>query len=235
MIGKIDIWFSNVELPVLQIRQFESLLSPEELVRAHRFRFLCDRNRFIVQHGFLRLLLERYAGCGPRQINICNSCYGKPYLEDPKNAPSIFFSVSRSETIASFAFSKIGSIGVDIEKIRGISDMMDIVEQHFTPCERHEIYSCPESRKIECFYQFWTRKEAVLKAQGEGLLKPLDCVDVTANQDSRKPWKVLVSRSQDSDAFWVTDIDGPAGFAVAVAASRPFTQISVREFDGAGL
>lgn len=231
MIGKMDIWFLELDRSAPETKELEALLSPEEAARAQRFRFLRDRNRYVVQHGVLRLLLAGYVGCGSGQVGVCTSANGKPYLADRNVRAGIHFSASRSDAVAAFAFSRIGSTGVDIEKIRGIPDMLEIVERHFTSGEKHEIFSCPESRRSALFYKLWTRKEAVLKAQGEGLLKPLDCVDVTMNRDTQVPWKVLVTGGPVAEEFWVVDIKCSMGFAAAVAAAGPISEISVRNFD----
>ena len=94
-----------------------------------------------------------------------------------------------------------GDIGIDIEKIRVMPDMHDIVERHFTHNEKQEILSCLEKSRLELFYKLWTRKEAVLKAQGEGLLKALECVDVATNKNANGPWKVQVQITEGPNVF----------------------------------
>jgi 4'-phosphopantetheinyl transferase len=176
----------------------------------------------------LRSLLSGYVGCTPRQVDIRTGANGKPYLAGP-DRDAIHFSASQSDAFAMFAFSRIGSIGVDIEKMRAIPDMPEIVERHFTPREKHAIFFIPESLRSGLFYKLWTRKEAVLKAQGEGLLRPLDCVDVITSGDARGPWKVQVIGGPVAEDFWVMDVNGPAGFATVVASAGPFDEISITE------
>jgi 4'-phosphopantetheinyl transferase len=226
--GKIHVWYACVNCSLAEIRDFAGLLSPEEAARAQRFRLLHDRNRYIGQHGVLRSLLAGYVGCGPCQVDISTSADGKPYLAGP-DRDAIHFSTSQSEAFAAFAFSRIGSIGVDIEKMRAIPDMLEIVERHFTPREKHAIFSIPESLRSGLFYKLWTRKEAVLKAQGEGLLRSLDCVDVATNGDAQSPWKVQVAGGPVEEDFWVMDVTGLAGFATAVASAGSFDEISITE------
>jgi 4'-phosphopantetheinyl transferase len=232
--GKIDIWFSRGDWPASEIKKFKALLSSEEKARAQRFRFLSDYNRYIVQHGVLRLLLAGHEGCKPGQIDIRTSVNGKPYLAGQQERGGIHFSLSSSDAFIAIAFSHTGSIGVDIEKIRDIPDMLEIVERHFTSGEKCQIFSCPENLRAALFYKFWTRKEAVLKAQGEGLLKPLDCVDVAMNLNTQAPCKVRVAGLSATEEFWVADIDGPAGFRVAVASTGHISQIAVQNFNCAG-
>lgn len=81
---------------------------------------------------------------------------------------------------------------MDIEEVRGTQEMEGIVAQNFTPREKAEMLSCPIDCKLKSFYRFWTLKEAVLKAQGEGLLRQLDSVDV-ATAEGSGPWKIGVA------------------------------------------
>ena len=232
--GKIDIWFSRVDWLASEIKKIEVLLSQEEKGRAQRFQFLQDRNRYIVRHGVLQLLLAGYQSCKPGQIDIRATVNGKPYLEGQQKRGGIHFNVSSSDTFTAIAFSRNGSIGIDIEKIRDIPDILEIVERHFTSDEKHQIFSCPENLRKALFYKFWTRKEAVLKAQGEGLLKQLDCVDVDIKLKTQVPWKVRVAGASATEEFWVTDIDGPTGFRVAVASAGNISQIGVQNFNCSG-
>jgi 4'-phosphopantetheinyl transferase len=224
----IHVWYACVDCSFMKIREFGTLLSTEETARAQRFRSAHDCDRYIVQHGVLRSLLSGYVGCAPRIVDIRTSANGKPYMAGRDQA-AIHFNASQSEAFAAFAFSRTGSIGVDIEKMREIPDMLEIVERHFTPREKHAIFSRPESLRSGLFYKLWTRKEAVLKAQGEGLLRPLDCVDVTTSGDANGPWKVQVAGELVVEDFWVMDVNGPEGFATAVASAGPFAYILVRQ------
>ncbi len=224
--GQIDVWYALIDRTQAEIGEFERLLSPAEAERARRFRKVSDRERYLVQQGILRGLLCQYMDCEPREVDIRSNSNGKPYLAGPKNAAAIQFSVSHSDDFAVYAFSLIDSIGVDIEKIREFPGMMEIVDQHFTQREKHEILSCPEDQRLILFYRFWTRKEAVLKAQGDGLLRALDSVDVAAGEGPG-PWKVGVPVEAGVDEYFVSDIEGPGSFAAAVAIASSLTSISI--------
>jgi 4'-phosphopantetheinyl transferase len=225
--GQIDIWFAEVDRPPSEIRNFEALLSPREASRAQRFRFMRDRNRYVVRHGVLRTLLARYMDIRPRQVDIQCDANGKPYLAGRQNEGCLQFSDSHSDTYAAFAFCRYSRIGVDIEKIRELPEMLEIVERHFTRRERSELLSCSEVGRVKLFYQFWSRKEALLKAQGEGLLRHLDSADVATGGRGPGPWPVTIAGCPMGESFWVADLNGPAGFAAAVAVAGHITDISV--------
>ncbi len=153
--------------------------------------------------------------------------YGEdPYLAARMNPDNLQFSESDSDNMAGFAFGRSSRLGVDIEKIREFPDMLEILEQHFTQREKHEVLSCPEDQRLILFYRFWTRKEAVLKAHGEGLLKALTSVDVAAGE-GRGPWRVRVAGKPDAEEYSLTDIEGPAGFAAAVAIAGSPNEILI--------
>lgn len=227
MIDQIDIWFANVDMPVSESINFEFLLSPEEIVRARRFRFQCDRKRYLVKHGFLRQLLASYTGLIANRINIGIALNGKPYLKDCVS--EIHFSTSRSESVAAFAFSRSGATGIDIERISPIADMSDIVKRYFTPNEKHEIFSSPENLWLSCFYRIWTRKEAFLKALGDGLLLQLDSVDVSSAVVGTQPCEAWAEGSGAVKEIFVADLEGPQGYMAAVASAEPLNKIVIKE------
>ena len=216
--GKIDVWLFDIDRTPSEIDEFKAILSSEERTRAKRFKFLNDHHRYLVQHGMLRVLLSGYMKKEPQQVEIRTSLNGKPYVTS-QDRGAIHFSASRSDEFVMLAFSCIDSIGIDIEKIRNIPDILEIVERHFTHNEKKEILSCSEASRLELFYKLWTRKEAVLKAQGEGLLKALESVDVATNKIANGPWKVQVAGDSLAEEFWLTDVVGPGGYSTALAVS----------------
>ena len=227
--GTIHVWYACVDCSLIEIKEFSAVLSAEETARAQRFRSAQDRDRHIVQHGLLRSLLAGYLGCAARQVHIRTSAHGKPCIEGKDAEGSLQFSLSHSGAYAAFAFNRCDSIGVDIEEVREIPEMEEIVAQHFTPREKAEMLACPIDWKLKTFYRLWTRKEAVLKAQGEGLLKAIDCVDVATGEDPGH-WKVFIEEGSAVEEYSVTDIEGPPGFAAAVAVAGFRAQISIQPY-----
>lgn len=142
-----------------------------------RFHSTRDRDRFTFRHGVLRLLLATYLGCGPRQVNICISAHGKPFVVVKDDAGSLQFNLSHSGGYATFAFSRYNNLGVDIDKVREIPELDGIVENYFTAHEKQMISSSPNESKLKIFYRLLARKEAVLKADWKGLLIPLNDVN----------------------------------------------------------
>lgn len=126
-----------------------------------RFRFEKDRLRYAVSHAALREILALYAGRAPGQLLFQEEANGKPAL-DP---PAVSFNLTHSGDLALVAVAPAGRIGVDIEQLRPVADADAIAERLFTPEERE---AAARGGAAE-FFRIWTRKEALVKASGEGL------------------------------------------------------------------
>ncbi|HEY1607308.1 MAG TPA: 4'-phosphopantetheinyl transferase superfamily protein [Allosphingosinicella sp.] len=153
-----------------------ALLDPEERSRAARLRFERDRHRFIARRGRLRLLLAGALGCAPAKIRYATGRFGKPRLE---GAGDLRFNLSHSDGLALCAIGRGVEIGCDIERRR--SDLADAAtaERFFAAGERRVLRSLPRERQVQGFFDCWTRKEAYVKALGDGLSCPLDSFEVS--------------------------------------------------------
>ncbi len=173
---EIHIWCASLDQPV---SGFQRLLSVDEEARAERYHFDEDRRRFIVRRGILKTLLGNYLGIEPYQIQFCYGKNGKPALSDTFGNGEVRFNLSHSEGLALYAFTRSRKIGVDIEYIRDVPEMEQIADRYFSENEKAVFHTLPESKKKEAFFNCWTRKEAFIKATGEGLSASLDRFDVS--------------------------------------------------------
>ena len=155
-----------------EVRSLRALLCEAETQRAERFRFERDRRRFIVARARLRQMLAARLGVQPEAVELAYGTNGKPEILNS----SLCFSVSHCDDVALFAFSNVSEIGVDIEAIRPIREADTIAAQFFSPRE-NQAYATARD-KLLGFLQCWTRKEALVKAIGEGLSMPLHLFDV---------------------------------------------------------
>lgn len=173
---EIHIWWASLEQPVAR---FQGLLAMDERTRAERFHFEEDRERFIVRRGVLRTILGYYLNVEPGRLQFCYGRNEKPALADTSGRGKVRFNLSHSAGGALYAFTRDREIGVDIEHIRDISEMEQIAERFFSAREHAVFHTLPESKKQEAFFNCWTRKEAFIKATGDGLSCPLDRFDVS--------------------------------------------------------
>jgi len=161
------------------VRGLLRTLTLDERARARRFRFPRDRDRFIVARGVLRAILGRYLGVDPGRLRFRYSPYGKPALAGPFEDEGIRFNLAHSQGIALYAVSRGREVGIDVEYVR--ADLADerIAERFFSPREVATLRAVPAEQRREAFFHCWTRKEAYVKARGEGLSLPLDQFDVS--------------------------------------------------------
>jgi 4'-phosphopantetheinyl transferase len=175
----IHMWNAALDQSPSVIRWLSSLLSSEERKRSQHFIFDRDRNRFIVRHGLLRLLLSYYIGLEPDRIKFICGQNGKPALIDTQNNDDIRFNLTYSRGLCLFAISRCREIGVDIEFSGRSLDYDRIVHNFFTEKEKNFYYRLNKCQKESAFFKLWTKKEAVTKAIGVGLLFPLNLFSVS--------------------------------------------------------
>jgi 4'-phosphopantetheinyl transferase len=155
------------------------VLSEDEWERARRFRFDKHRRQYVVGRGALRTLLAAYLGIRPEAVRFTYGPRGKPFLASPLDAYGLHFNLSNSDELALMGFVFGRELGVDVEFLRQMNDCEEIAERFFSESERRMLRTIPFPTKQEAFFNCWTRKEAYLKAVGEGLAAPLDSFDVT--------------------------------------------------------
>ena len=173
--GSIDIWFATLDELRPRAAEYALLLDPVEQERAERFRFAHDRERFILGHGYLRALLGSYLKRDGSLIRFARGPFGKPYLERKKLRFN--FSDTKDAFLAGFAVGP--DIGVDIETLSRKVDHRAVSENYFTTTEIEGIAAAGEGSKRR-FLELWTRKEAVLKASGVGIMDDLRVLRVDA-------------------------------------------------------
>jgi 4'-phosphopantetheinyl transferase len=152
------------------LRRARALLSDDEVARAERFYQERDRRRFILGRGLLRRLLGWYIDLDPRHLKFCYGVHGKPRLAAPAGSSEIFFNASHSGALALFAVTRVGEVGIDVERVREISEWEQIAATCFAPFESRRLrFLLPPGGRQREFFRIWTRHEAKLKAAGSGL------------------------------------------------------------------
>ncbi len=161
------------------------MLTADEQTRAARFHFPRDRRQYIVARGTLRLLLARYLGQTTGTLRFGATEYGKPFLLRADGLPDteIAFNVSHSHELALLAFARSMRVGVDVEYMRPELAEERIAERFFSPREVAVLRGLPAAQQPAAFFRCWTRKEAFVKARGEGLSLPLHSFDVSLAPD----------------------------------------------------
>jgi 4'-phosphopantetheinyl transferase len=155
-------------------RRDSQILTSDERARADRFHFERDRRMFISCRAELRRLLSQRTGKSPESLVFDHGPQGKPSLPGCE----ISFNLSHSGQWFACAVSSGGPLGMDIEHIHPLDDMLAMAQHFFAPAEVQRLFAIPESERTYSFFECWTRKEAVIKATGEGVSRPLDSFEV---------------------------------------------------------
>jgi len=145
-----------------------SLLSTSERTRASRLKRPQDRERSLEAYCAVRHILALQLGVDPRCLEFDRTTAGKPILVSP--AQNLKFNLSHSGGHGLIAVARDRSVGVDIEVRRTMSDLPGLALQVMTACEAKQLKQLPDSQVHSAFLDLWTRKEAVLKALGQGFL-----------------------------------------------------------------
>ena len=211
--GEVHVWHLSLDVDEDTRVRGMSVLSESEKRRAAGFHLARDEARFVVSHGCLRHILARYTGTEPETLSFVISEFGKPSLKAVREEGSVRFNMAHSGDAALVAVSHDREIGVDIEFVRRLDDFPGVARCCFSPRELDLLRSCGESEYMEMFYAFWTRKEAYVKARGEGMSLDLAGINVTAAPG------VL-------DGRWhIQDLGMYRGCKCALAAEGPITDV----------
>ncbi len=173
----VQLWIVRLEASENTFSRGFSWLSPDEVERADRFRFDRHRRAFVLGRAALRALVATYLRIEPHEASFTYGLKGKPALALVPCPLS--FNVSNSGDLAAYAFTLDCEIGVDVEHRRRLLEIEGIARRFFASDEVSALMALSEGERPEGFFNCWTRKEAYIKAVGDGLSVPLDSFEVT--------------------------------------------------------
>jgi len=217
--GRVDVWSVRLDEPARAGSEVV-VLSPDEVARANRFHFERDRIHFTRCRSALRALLGSYLAIPAAEIRFEYLAGGKPQLAAGQNPSALQFNVSHSANMALIAFGSKHRLGVDIEEIRSDVDITTLAERFFSLRERAGLQALPDHLRVPGFFACWTRKEAFLKATGEGLSFPLADFSVTTHPDLDPELEEIKGSTNEAKQWFLTDLSVVDGFRAAVARER---------------
>jgi 4'-phosphopantetheinyl transferase len=214
----VHVFGVSLNPPVNVLETLARILASPELDRAASFRFEHDRNRFIAGRGLLRVILGHYLNANPAKLEFVYGGQGKPMLGGAFATTGLHFNFAHSEGLGLLAISPVGAVGVDVECIRPLNDVDRLVNRFFSPREIAAFQKVPVYERSLAFFRLWTRKEAFLKATGEGIAHSLDQVEVSFLSDESAELLHL-PRHLGQVANWHShDLAPASGFVAALVA-----------------
>ncbi len=215
------IWLVNLDLPAGLVQRLYLYLSPDEREQAQRFQFEYLRKRYIAGRGSLRVILGGYLHMPPGELSISYEAFGKPRFDPKKGGSWLSFNFTHSHELALLAVIRRLAIGIDLEYERELADADEIAARYFSREEVCIYHQLPPQEKQAAFYRCWTRKEAFIKAIGEGLSYPLDRFNVSVTStDAAK--LIQIGGSQEAGLEWnIFDIKPGPNYTAALAVECP--------------
>lgn len=223
--GEVHLWFVDLHASPGLLSLFFSLLSRDERERAERFRFDAHRRRSVARRGSLRWLLGRYLRRPADSLVFGYGAAGKPYLareQQPSARPEDFisFNLSDSEDVALYAFGRGVELGVDVEHLREMPDALSIAGYSFSQREQQALAALPPEQTSLGFFHGWTRKEAYVKATGQGLGAPLGDFTVSLGPDVPAAFLGFENGLDELDAWSLYHLEPDPGHVGALAVRR---------------
>jgi 4'-phosphopantetheinyl transferase len=193
---EVHVWRATLAWPAAAVHRLEQCLSADERDKMQRFRFEKDRRRYLIGRGMLRSLLGRYLDVAPRDLCFETTAAGKPHLASGQG--QLQFNLAHSGEYVLIAITEGRAVGIDIEEVRDNFDAGEIAAHFFSPGEQSDLETLTGRARIEAFFECWTRKEAYVKARGEGLSLPLDQFDVSLRPG--EPARLIATRPDPAEA-----------------------------------
>ncbi len=228
---EIHIWRASLNQPEPATQGLFNLLNQDEREKAARFHFQKDRNHFTVARGALRVILGRYLNRPPQELRFRYNAYGKPALESEPGFNDLRFNISHSRGLALCAIACGCEVGVDVEWIRADLAGEEMIARSFSDQEAEAIRALPAELRTQAFFDCWTRKEAFIKAVGEGLSYPLDQFTVTVIPG--QPAGLLSARggAQEASRWSLAALNCGPGYAAALAVEGPPRMLRGYDYD----
>jgi 4'-phosphopantetheinyl transferase len=206
---EVQLWRMDLHAVGADESRWQRVLSVDEAARASRFHFARDRQRYVAARALLRTILASYLETDPGSLRFSYSEKEKPSLGAEHADSNVRFNITHSGGIALLAFTRRREIGVDVEQVRHDFDPGAIATRYFSTHEQNQLADLPAEEKVDAFFRCWTRKEAYIKATGDGLSLPLSQFDV-----SLVPGEIdalLATRPDGSEAASWLLREAPAG------------------------
>jgi 4'-phosphopantetheinyl transferase len=222
--------FLEIQDPPPRLERHAAWLTPAERERAGRFYFDADRRRFAWTRGVLKVLLAYYAETSPDRIHFDTAAKGKLSLH-PGTHPAcrwLRFNVSHSHERSLIALTRDREVGVDVEQHRPLRhELFGIADRFFAPAEVAALRALPASAQEAGFFRIWSRKEAYIKATGEGVSAGLDTFEVSIGPEAAVTLRVY--DRPDEDRRWtMRSLDAGAGYGAALCVEGRESEIDLQ-------
>ncbi len=221
--GAVDVWHVSLSASMRDLAVLANMLSPHERQYSDRYVRSADRHRAVVSRGLLRHLIGQYLAVAPNDVLISIGSHGKPFISHPMR-----FNVTHSGDVVAFAFCIGREVGIDVERIDPGIDIMLLARNVFGASELGQFEALAHHERLGAFFAGWTRKEALLKALGDGLTRPLCEIGMPVGCSSQPLPRSVAWHPNGPAGCCVADLPLRVGHAAALAvhgATKPVSCI----------
>ncbi len=223
--GELHLWHVSSNITPARLVEYKNTLSEKELTKVHLFEFEQARDSYVISQGALRMLLSGYIGIPSKLVKIGRRMKGKPYSIDD---PGLYFNMSNSGKLVTIAFSRDTELGIDIEQIRLLPDLDEMIIRNFTSREVSFINGKSEERTTR-FFRFWTIKESYLKLIGEGMRLTPDNLEFSIEKDGIR--QLSVNGIFEQEDWHFKEFSTSQDFVGTIAYGRENTVVKQLNFN----
>jgi 4'-phosphopantetheinyl transferase len=225
--NEIHVWATTLSVAADALAQFSASLSPDEKERANKFKFEKHRNRYTAGRGALRAILGQYVGARAADVRFDYLTNGKPAFAQDFAGAGIHFNLAHTEDLALIAVTRIGPVGVDVECVRSVKNVDELVARFFSQRENELFQKVLNDQKPAAFFNLWTRKEAMLKATGEGITRSLSLVEVSFLPGEPARLLAIAGDAAAGERWRMWELEPANGFTGAVAMEGETSHIQI--------
>ncbi len=210
----------TAKLPLMKQYQEElwQSLSGQEKIQAEGFVNNTLKDKYVLSHGLLRYLLSLYAEGNPQDIQYSVNQFGKPFLKD--NNCTLQFNMSHSKDYAAYIIALEDQVGIDIEWKDKDTNIQEIFELVLSPTEVTNFNQLNSEEKFHAFYDTWTKKEAIIKAIGQGLSYPIETIEIMNFTYNDRDYYVA-----NGNTFYCSNLCNLDNYAGTVALAHKLRQL----------
>ena len=221
----LTIFLLNLETHMHDVEYFYGCLSRLEKERAKKFTTEVLYARYVISHGILRHILSAYVGVPPKALEFFYNAFGKPFLRNS----SIQFNMSYSNQKAVYILSPYHYVGIDIEYHDHDLNIKEFLEEVFTPYEKKIFGAIEINQKLDFFYQVWTAKESLIKANGKGLSYPLTEVEVKSIKSNLKT--CILKENREHKTWYFSQMKHMSNYHISYASEYQYNKVMLIEKD----
>src|SRR5262245_46825677 len=221
--AEIHLWLAFYDgIPERSLHSaYRELLNPAEKEQESRFYFARDRRRYLITRALARTVLSRYAPVHPKEWVFSANAYGRPEIVNAQARDAgLSFNISHTHSLIVLGVTRRRALGVDVENFRAREAPIDIADRFFAPREVAALAATPTQQQQYRFFEYWTFKEAYIKARGMGLSLPLDKFSFHYPDDHAVELAIHPELADESARWQLWQFRPRPEYLIAVCAER---------------